>query len=1042
MERLRDNLCRMKPTDTDLNREFARFARSGDPAALGAVYDALAPELLRVALHFSRDAAEAEDLLQSTFVTAIERAHSFEEGRSVKAWLVGILAHHARNARRQALRGPEPERLPRAIAGSPEAGAHGKELDEALDRALADLPEAFRSVLVLRLKHGLTTTEIAEALARPPGTVRSQLARGLDVIRRALPASLAAAFVALSARPARGLDVVRGAVLTHAMAHAPVAISIPFAGGLFAMSKAATTLVAVGILVAVAALWFVARPRSMSAPSRDSSSRIASVERETRAVDESAPGSMQHVSKSASAGATPTVAMPSAAASASTGRLELWVTHEDGGRPASLTIAIVRLTNSPLPYPDERDVATDADGHAVVADLAPGSVTVTCVMGGVATGVIAAGRTTVVRVVVPRGARVLGEVVDAEGGALGGARVWLSEPNLTWRGRFVCTADAHGRFEIHAVTAGQWIGAKGPGWAMSYLQPVDGRAGETMKVRIALDRPGASVHGRVVDGGGAPIPRAHVLVGWERARFERELANGLFGPSGAAQRVVADDDGEFVVDGVPLGRCPLQARADGFGWGREWLDVAPGTNEIRIELPHECAVFGLVADGRGEPVSSARLAASGADVVMLSPSPAIGAVGVTHADPSNFGTATAFADALGRFELRGLPSGDVVVRVTETGARSIQETLRLYPGERRRWDPRLDVVPSITGRVVDERGEPLVDWCVNAAPDDAPFDPPSMATTDARGSFSVEVNEDRSYAVTAYEPQGWSRFPRASHDEARAGDEPLLLEVKDDPETAAVVCGTVLGPGDVPVPEAKVILEHDERKLWRTFDTDSQTGRFEIAHVPPGTLSIDVRANNFPWRSLGSRAVTGGARIDLGVVRLGEGSRLRGRLLDASEERLVGTRIFVTGSDNRLAGTVERRGRAIVSGPLAPGRHTLTISGDGLVDASRAFDVVAGEDTEVDVVLREAGTRRVVVEIADDLPIPKWVSCVVLDPAGRAVCVRSQTPNGARRVGIVVSIPPGIHRVRATTDAGQTAETSVVQEGAGGEADVTLRLGN
>jgi DNA-directed RNA polymerase specialized sigma24 family protein len=82
------------------------------------VYDRLAPELLRVALHLVRDAAEAEDVLQATFVSAIERAEKFDPQERVMPWLVGILGNEARRARETC--GP--------AAGSATAREHGRDV--------------------------------------------------------------------------------------------------------------------------------------------------------------------------------------------------------------------------------------------------------------------------------------------------------------------------------------------------------------------------------------------------------------------------------------------------------------------------------------------------------------------------------------------------------------------------------------------------------------------------------------------------------------------------------------------------------------------------------------------------------------------------------------------------------------------------------------------------------------------------------------------------------------------------------------------------
>ena len=56
----------------DTDQLFARFCRHGDAAALGAVFDATATELLRIACHLAGNRADAEDLVQRTFLAAIE----------------------------------------------------------------------------------------------------------------------------------------------------------------------------------------------------------------------------------------------------------------------------------------------------------------------------------------------------------------------------------------------------------------------------------------------------------------------------------------------------------------------------------------------------------------------------------------------------------------------------------------------------------------------------------------------------------------------------------------------------------------------------------------------------------------------------------------------------------------------------------------------------------------------------------------------------------------------------------------------------------
>src|SRR5262245_36784147 len=110
--------------DQELDRLFERFRRRGDVLALGAIFDATAPELLHVAMSLVREPGEADDLLQETFLTAIERGERYEAGRRLVPWLLGILVLHAREQRARRRRELDPARLAPREAPAPEAQAH------------------------------------------------------------------------------------------------------------------------------------------------------------------------------------------------------------------------------------------------------------------------------------------------------------------------------------------------------------------------------------------------------------------------------------------------------------------------------------------------------------------------------------------------------------------------------------------------------------------------------------------------------------------------------------------------------------------------------------------------------------------------------------------------------------------------------------------------------------------------------------------------------------------------------------------------------
>ncbi len=240
---------------------FNRFRATGDPEALAVVFDATAAELLRVASHLVSDLFVAEDLVQSTFLTAIEHRGRFSPDHTVLPWLLGILTNHARRHRSSLSRRPDPERVAMQDTPGPEVAAADLELSQAVSDAIQHLPEPYRPVLMLHLRHGFSPQEIALDLGRSPGSVRSQLARGLNLLRRALPAGFAVT-VSSAILPIQGLaamrDVVLGAAKLATPASVVTAAIAPIAiGGVLLMKK---TLLITTAIVGVASVAYLVWP--------------------------------------------------------------------------------------------------------------------------------------------------------------------------------------------------------------------------------------------------------------------------------------------------------------------------------------------------------------------------------------------------------------------------------------------------------------------------------------------------------------------------------------------------------------------------------------------------------------------------------------------------------------------------------------------------------------------------------------------------------------------------------------------------------------
>ena len=152
--------------------------------------------LYRVAFHLARDPADAEDLVQETFVRALAAHEQFDPGTNMKAWLTKILHNfffdHYRQRKRWtsaedgAQREAEPwQRLPDLHPG-PESHVLRKEFDEQITRVLRKLPEEFRAPIVLVDMGDFSYEEVAAILSCPIGTVRSRLSRGRKLMRQHL----------------------------------------------------------------------------------------------------------------------------------------------------------------------------------------------------------------------------------------------------------------------------------------------------------------------------------------------------------------------------------------------------------------------------------------------------------------------------------------------------------------------------------------------------------------------------------------------------------------------------------------------------------------------------------------------------------------------------------------------------------------------------------------------------------------------------------------------------------------------------------------
>lgn len=155
--------------------------------------------LYGTALRLTRKPADADDLVQDTYLKAFRAASQFQRGTNLKAWLFTILHNTFRNMRRHDGRNPidvDSEYVDKAPASgpneySPEEILTRATLDADLQAALDSLPDAFRQAVWLRDVEELTYAEIAKVLDVPIGTVMSRISRGRRMLFERLQAARA-----------------------------------------------------------------------------------------------------------------------------------------------------------------------------------------------------------------------------------------------------------------------------------------------------------------------------------------------------------------------------------------------------------------------------------------------------------------------------------------------------------------------------------------------------------------------------------------------------------------------------------------------------------------------------------------------------------------------------------------------------------------------------------------------------------------------------------------------------------------------------------
>lgn len=174
--------------DSNLEILMARY-QQGDYAAVTDLIARISPQLHRFFLVWSASRADADDLLQETWLRIHKVRHTYRPGEPALPWFYAIARYVRVDHYRKSVRTTAGERKLEAM--SKEAGALGGNLDhfESLETLLAPLPESQREVIEMLKVEGMSLEEVARATSSSVGSVKQKAHRAYTKLRETMNAT-------------------------------------------------------------------------------------------------------------------------------------------------------------------------------------------------------------------------------------------------------------------------------------------------------------------------------------------------------------------------------------------------------------------------------------------------------------------------------------------------------------------------------------------------------------------------------------------------------------------------------------------------------------------------------------------------------------------------------------------------------------------------------------------------------------------------------------------------------------------------------------
>ena len=1002
---------------------FVRFREAHDVEALAFVFDRVAQGLLLVAGHLAGPGVDAEDLVQTTFVQAMRNAHAYDASQPLEPWLLGILGNEAHAARRRARRVIDGSRLPPPAVDDPGVRAQQRECVQQLQQAIESLPERHREVVALYWVHGMTPAEIAHALGRPVGSVKSWLHRSLARLRRTVPSALGVA-PRLALPEGKRWALLREAVLTAA--RGPDGAAGTFAATTVAAASAAEGVAvpralrharAALLAVAGAAVGLAAWVLDAAGAGLSERAALPPVTATTEPVD--ARGVDEPV---LAAGESPARAT-APVASRGTSELVVGVRWHDGAAAA------VRGDVEPCHACDPRlqrvEFTTDPHGLARVRGLAPGAVRVRLDRGSERTVVLQPGA-NVVDLVVARGVSLRGRVRNDRGEPFAGADVWLARDAIRDDGAFVARSGADGAFVLRDVPLGAGIAAFADGFVPTRAITVRaGRDGEAAPITLDFERTAGEVTIVVTGPDGAPVGAAWVQVGGSDVPFAGDVAGGGRAPPADDCRPPppwlgrTDDDGRAHCRQMPQRQgVPVFARAREHAGACRWLRLDSEPGAVILRLPPAGTVVGTVRHDAA-PAADALVRAV-VDVPLMSPA---------RRAPRWFHPQVQAAPD-GGWTLTGVAFGATALEARD-GVWFAATERHVGAADVDRWHTVLTRGGRVAGVARCADGTSLAGYRLSLHAHGVTHD----AEVAGDGTFAIEHLGELEFEAVLHEAPNLGDAVLLRRRGVRIGDAPDLVVPASAAPTASVR-GRLLGAAGEPLGGG--LLDDVQRPLGGRDIACRPDGGFAMERLPPGDYQL---LGGAPYALHRAFTLRHGEALDLGTLRAAAPASCVVAVASDRPRAGLEVRLLLRSNPSTMVNVARWLGPHEDVAMAAPaGDYLLCLFDDGVSVHQQVVALAAGTVTYVRT--PPAPELRVVLEL--HLPATSPWTMVQWRCAGLDYERVGHTPlrpfGVSRTPRLAVALPTGSCRFAAVADSGERVDVPLTLVDGGTSDPIRVEL--